>query len=55
MSKAKTSKIETLTRLSYNAVNSTYHIWLHSIATDKVLAEKQEQVEKLTKEKEGEL
>ena len=55
MNKAKTSKIETLTRLSYNAVNSTYHIWLCSIATDKILAEKQEEVEKLTREKEGKL
>ena len=33
----------------------TYHIWLCSKATDKVLVEKQEEIEKLTREKEGEL
>ena len=31
--------------MSYNTVNSTYHIWLCSIATDKVLVEKQEENE----------
>ena len=31
--------------MSYNTVSSTYHIWLCSIATDKVLVEKQEEVE----------
>ena len=32
-----------------------YHMWLCSIATDKVVMEKQEEIEKLTREKEGEL
>ena len=32
-----------------------YHVWLYSIATDKVLVDKQEQIEKLTREKEGKL
>ena len=31
--------------MSYNIVSSTYHIWLCSIATDKVLVEKQEENE----------
>ena len=31
--------------MSYNTVSSTYHIWLCSIATDKVLVEKQEEIE----------
>ena len=31
--------------VSYNTVSSTYHIWLCSIATDKVLVEKQEENE----------
>ena len=30
-------------------------MWLCSIATDKVVMEKQEEIEKLTREKEGEL
>ena len=39
----------------YNTVSSAYHIWLCSIATDKVLVEKQEEIKKLTREKGGEL
>ena len=31
--------------MSYNTVSSTYHIWLCSIATDKVLVDKQEEIE----------
>ena len=31
--------------MSYNTDSSTYHIWLCSIATDKVLVEKQEEIE----------
>ena len=31
--------------MSYNTVSSTYYIWLCSIATDKVLVEKQEEIE----------
>ena len=31
--------------MSYNTVSSTYHIWLWSIATDKVLVKKQEEIE----------
>ena len=31
--------------MSYNTVSSTYHIWLCSIVTDKVLVEKQEEIE----------
>ena len=31
--------------MSYNTVSITYHIWLCSIATDKVLVEKQEEIE----------
>ena len=31
--------------MSYSTVSSTYHIWLCSIATDKVLVEKQEEIE----------
>ena len=31
--------------MSYSTVSSTYHIWICSIATDKVLVEKQEQIE----------
>ena len=69
MSKAKTSEIEKLTRhkegtLKY-PVSSTYHIWLCSIVTDKVLVEKQGEIEILQEkittlrlqllEKEGEL
>ena len=53
-------------KVSYSAVSSTYyHIWLCSIATDKVLVEKDEEIEilqeKITtltlqlKEKEGKL
>ena len=42
-------------KVSHSTVNSTYHIWLCSIATDKVLVEKQKEIEKLTKEKEGKL
>ena len=51
--------------MSYSTVSSTYHIWLCSIATDKVLVEKQEEIEilqeKITRlslqliEKKGEL
>ena len=33
--------------MSYNIVHSTYHIWLCSIATDKVLLEKQEEIQLL--------
>ena len=33
--------------MSYSTVNSTYHIWLYSIATDKVLVDKQEQIKGL--------
>ena len=33
--------------MSYNTVSSTYHIWLCSIATDKVLVEKQEEALKM--------
>ena len=49
MNKAKTLDIEKLTRHKesklYSTVSSTYHIWLCSIATDKVLVEKQEEIE----------
>ena len=31
--------------MSYSTVSSTYHIWLCSIATDKVLVEKHEEIE----------
>ena len=31
--------------MSYSTVSSTYHIWLCSVATDKVLLEKQEEIE----------
>ena len=31
--------------MNYSTVSSTYHIWLCSIATDKVLVEKQEEIE----------
>ena len=31
--------------MSYNTVSSTYHLWLWSIATDKVLVKKQEEIE----------
>ena len=31
--------------MSYSTVSSTYHIWLCSIATDKVLVDKQEEIE----------
>ena len=31
--------------MSYSTVSSTYHIWLCSIATDKVLVEKQKEIE----------
>ena len=31
--------------MSYNTVSSTYHIWLCSIVTDKVLVEKQAEIE----------
>ena len=41
--------------MNSSTVSSTYHIWLCSIATDKVLVEEQEEIDKLTKEKEGEL
>ena len=34
---------------------TNYFLWLCSIVTDKVLVEKQEEVEKLTREKEGNL
>ena len=58
-SKAKTLEIEKLTREKNSklkcTVTSTYHIWLSSIAIDKVLVEKQEEIEKLTREKEGKL
>ena len=30
--------------MSYSTVSNTYHIWLCSIATDKVLVEKQEEI-----------
>ena len=33
--------------MSYNTVSSTYHIWLFSIVTDKVLVDKQEEIELL--------
>ena len=33
--------------MSYNTVSSTYYIWLCSIATDKVLVEKQEEIKML--------
>ena len=33
--------------MSYSIASSTYHIWLCSIATDKVLIEKQEEIEML--------
>ena len=33
--------------MSYSIVSSTYHIWLCSIATDKALVEKQEEIEML--------
>ena len=33
--------------MSCNTVSSTYHIWLCSVATDKVLVEKQEEIEAL--------
>ena len=36
--------------MSYNTVGSTYHIWLCSIVTDKVLVEKQEEIEALQME-----
>ena len=56
MSKAKTLEIEQLSRGKLcGTVNSTYHIWLYFIATDKVLVEKQEEIEKLTREKNGKL
>ena len=41
--------------MSSGTVNSAYHIWLCSIATDKFLVEKQEEIDKLIKEKEGKL
>ena len=41
--------------MSYSTVSSTYNIWLCFIATDEILAEKQEEMEKLTRDKEGEL
>ena len=50
MSKAKTLEIEELTRHKEGELNidsSTYHIWLCSIATNKVLVEKQEKIEAL--------
>ena len=58
MCKARTLDLEKLTRhkkgkLTINS--STYHIWLCSIATDKVLVEKQEEIERLAREKESEL
>ena len=31
--------------MSYSTVSTTYHIWLCSIATDKVLVDKQEEIE----------
>ena len=36
--------------MSYSTVSSTYHIWLCSIATNKVLVEKQEEIEGLQME-----
>ena len=36
--------------MRYSTVSSTYHIWLCSIATDKVLVEKQEDIEALQME-----
>ena len=36
--------------MSYNTVGSAYHIWLCSIVTDKVLVEKQEEIEALQME-----
>ena len=39
----------------YSTVSSPYHIWLCSIATDRLLLEKQKEIEKLIREKEGEL
>ena len=47
MCKAKTLEIEKLARVSYSIVTNTYHIWLYSIATDKVLVDKQEEIEAL--------
>ena len=40
--------------MSYITVSIIYHIWLCSIVTNKVLIEKQKEIEKLTREK-GEL
>ena len=37
--------------MSYSTVSSIYHIWLCSIATNKVLVEKQEEIEALQMEK----
>ena len=36
--------------MSYNTDSSTYHIWLCSIVTNKVLVEKQEKIEALQME-----
>ena len=36
--------------MNYSTVSSTYHIWLCSIATNKVLVEKQEEIEALQME-----
>ena len=36
--------------MSYNTDSSTYHIWLCSIVTNKVLIEKQEKIEALQME-----
>ena len=36
--------------MSYSTVSSIYHIWLCSIATNKVLVEKQEEIEALQME-----
>ena len=33
--------------MSYSTVSSTYHIWLHFIATDEMLVEKQKEIEVL--------
>ena len=49
MSKAKTLETEKLARYKEGKLQycqySTYHIWLCSIATDKVLVERQEEIE----------
>ena len=57
ISKTKPLELVKLNRENgeYGTVNSTYHISVCSIATDKVLAEKQEEIETFTRMKEGKL